>query len=99
MAFQCLKRGYKKEKGRLFSRVCRDRTKENGFKIKERKFRSDIRKKFYNKNVEALEQITQRGGRSPVPGDIQNQAGWDSEQPDLSIDVPVHCREVELGDF
>ena len=54
---------------------------------------------FYRKGGEALKQVAQRGGGCPIPGDIQNQAGWDSEQPDLSIDVPVHCREVELGDF
>mgnify|MGYP001853027772 CR=1 FL=1 len=39
------------------------------------------RKTFYNKGGEALEQVAQRGGGSPVPGDIQGQAGWDSEHP------------------
>jgi len=31
----------------------------------------------------------------PVPGDIQGQVGQGSEQPDLAIDVPVHCRELD----
>ena len=35
IAFKYLKAGYKKEWDRLFSRVCCDRTKGNGFKLKE----------------------------------------------------------------
>jgi len=34
-AFQYLKGDYKKEEGRLFNRVCGDRTRGNGFKLKE----------------------------------------------------------------
>ena len=32
-----------KEGGRLFSRICCDRTRGNGFKLKEGKFRMNIR--------------------------------------------------------
>ena len=35
-AFQYLKTGYKKEGNRLFSRVCCDRTRGNGFKLKKK---------------------------------------------------------------
>ena len=52
------------------------------------------REGFYGKSSEALEQVAQRGGG--VLGDIQGQAGWGSEQPDVAVDVPVHCREVGL---
>ena len=45
-AFQYLKRGCKKEGDRLFSRVCCDRTRGNGFNLKEERFRLDKRKKF-----------------------------------------------------
>ena len=38
-AFQCLKGSSKKEGGRLLSRVCSDRTRGNGFKLKEDKGR------------------------------------------------------------
>ena len=44
-AFQYIKGGYKKEGDSLFSRICCDRTRGNGFKLKEGKFRLDIRKK------------------------------------------------------
>ena len=45
-AFQYMKGSFKKEGDRLFSRVCGDRTRADGFKLKGRGFRLDIRKKF-----------------------------------------------------
>ena len=50
-AFQYLKGGYKKEGNSLFSRVCCDKTRENGFKLQERRFRLDIRKKYFTVRV------------------------------------------------
>lgn len=44
---QYLKRACKKEGDRLFSRACCDRTRDNGFKLKEGRFRLDMRKKFF----------------------------------------------------
>jgi len=75
-----LKGAYKKDGDRLFSRACRDRTRGNGFKLKEDRFRLDIRKKFiYNEGGASLAQVAQGGGRCPIPGTIQGQAGRDSE--------------------
>ena len=45
MAFQYLKWSYRKEGGRPLSRVCGDRRRGNGFKLKKRSFRLDIRNK------------------------------------------------------
>ena len=42
---------------RLFSRVYCERTRRNGFKLKEAV--------FYSKGSEALEQVAQRGGGAP----------------------------------
>ena len=38
---------------------------------------------------------TERGGRCPIPGNIQGKVGWGSEQPDLVEDVPGHCRGLD----
>ena len=40
-----------------------------------------------------------RGGGYPILGDIQGQARPGSEQPDLAVGVPVHCRGVRLDDL
>lgn len=46
-ALQYLKGSYRKEEDRLFSRVCGERIRENGFKMKEGRCRSDVRKKIF----------------------------------------------------
>ncbi|KFP57710.1 hypothetical protein N323_02822, partial [Cathartes aura] len=48
-AFQYLKEAYKKDG--VFSRACCDRTRGNGFKLKEGRFRLDRRKKFFTMRV------------------------------------------------
>jgi len=50
-AFQYLKGVYRKDGEGLFTRVCSDRTEGNGFKLKEGRFRLDIRKKFFTMRV------------------------------------------------
>ena len=50
-AFQYLKRACKKAREGLFTRACSDRTRVNGFKLKEGRFRLDVRKKFLTVRV------------------------------------------------
>jgi len=50
-AFQYLKWAYKKDGDRLFSRAYSNRTRGNGFKLKEGRFRLDTRKKFFTMRV------------------------------------------------
>jgi len=50
-AFQYLDRAYRKEANNLFSKACCDRTRSNGFKLREGRFRLDIRKNFFTMRV------------------------------------------------
>ncbi|KFV16419.1 hypothetical protein N340_05858, partial [Tauraco erythrolophus] len=51
VAFQHLKGAYRKAGEGLFTRACSDRTRSNGFKLKDGRFRLDIRKKFFTQRV------------------------------------------------
>jgi len=50
-AFQYLNRAYRKDGENIFSRACCDRTRSNGFKSREGRFRLDIRKKLFTIRV------------------------------------------------
>ena len=50
-AFQYVKRVYKHEENQLFTWVDSDRTRENGFKVKEGRFRLDVRTDFFTERV------------------------------------------------
>jgi len=50
---------------------------------------------LYSERSETLARAAQRGGRCPIPGNIQGQVGRGSEQPDLVEVVPAHCRGLD----
>jgi len=50
-AFQCLKGAYRKDGKNIFSRACCYRTRNNSFKLREGRFRLDIRKKCFRIRV------------------------------------------------
>ena len=51
---------------------------------------------FYDKSSEVQEQ---KDGGCPIPVDTQGHIGWGSEQPALTVGIPVHCRGVGLDEF
>jgi len=50
-AFQYLKGAYRKDGEGFFIRECSDRMRGNSFKLKEGRFRLDVRKKFFTLRV------------------------------------------------
>ena len=59
MAFQCPKGACKKDGDKLFIRTCCGRTSGNSFKVKEGRFRLDVRTKFFTVWVVAtLERVS-----------------------------------------
>jgi len=94
-AFQYLKGAYRKDGGGLFTRVCSDRTRGNGCKLKEGRFRLDIRKKFFTMRVvKHWHRLPREAVDAPFPGSVQGQVGLSSGQPGLVEHVPAHGRGV-----
>jgi len=50
-AFQYLKGAYRKDGEGLITRMCSDRTRGSGCKLKEGRFRLDMRRKFFTMRV------------------------------------------------
>ena len=51
MAFHYLRRNYKQERNQLFTGVDSNKTRGNGFKLKEGRFRLDVRGKLFTERV------------------------------------------------
>ena len=95
MAFQYLKGAYEQEGEWLFMRLDSDRTRGNGFKLGQGRFRLDIRNKFFTEGGNTLEQVVQGGCGCLIPGGIQGHAGCGSGQPGLVVGDPAYSRGVE----
>jgi len=89
-AFQWLKWAFKKDGDRFFSKACCDRKRENGFKLREGRFRLETGK---------LERVAQRSNGGPIPGNTQGQVGRGSDKPVLVKDIPAHYRGIGLDDL
>jgi len=94
-AFQHLKGGYKKAGEGVFTRVCSDGTRANGLKLKEGRFRLDVRKKLF-----AL-RVVRHWTRLPIeavdaPSLAASKFRLDGvfEQAGLVEHFPAHGREV-----
>jgi len=61
-AFQYLKRAYRKNGENVFSKGCYDRTRGNGFKLREGRFRLDTRKKLF------IMRVVKHWNRLPTEG-------------------------------
>jgi len=81
----------KKAGGDLFTRASRDRTRGNGFKLKEIRYKEEI---LHYEGDEALAQVVHRICGCPLPASVQGQVGWSSEQPVLVEGVLAQGRGV-----
>lgn len=76
------------------NRACCNRTRRDGFKLNQGRFRPDRRKAG-----ETLAQVIQGDGRCPFPGNVPSEIGQVFKQPALAEDAPAHCTEVRLDDL
>ncbi|GAB0184506.1 mitochondrial enolase superfamily member 1 [Grus japonensis] len=93
-AYQFLKGAYRKDGEGLFMTECSDRTRGNGFKLKEGRFRSDVRKKFFTAGVDERDElITKRN-------EVQQNLYLAAEELILEVDqLPLSERSRTLQEL
>ncbi|KAK4818488.1 hypothetical protein QYF61_014218 [Mycteria americana] len=105
-AFQYVKGAYKKAGEELFTRACSDRTRGNGFKLKEGRFRLDIRKKLFTMRVvrhwnrlpqEAVDASALEVFKARLDGALSNLAALDSvASRTREVIIPLYSALVRL---
>jgi len=66
-----------------------NKVEDNGFKLKEGRFRMDIRKKLFTQRVVSHFKSLPRESGCSIPRSAQGHVGWGFGQPGLVWDVPV----------
>ena len=93
VVFLHLKGAYKKDGDKFFNKACCDRTRSNGFKLKQGKFTLDIREKFFTVGVvKHWNRLCREVVDAPSLETFKTRL--DRFLTDLVEDVPAHCREV-----
>ncbi|PKU34236.1 hypothetical protein llap_15459 [Limosa lapponica baueri] len=89
-AFQYLKGAYRRDGEGPFIRECSDRTRGNGFKLKEGRFRLGIRKKFFPVRAvrhrnrlprEVVDAPSLEVFKARLDGDLSNLVWWEVSLP------------------
>jgi len=82
---------YRKDGEDIFSRICCNKTRSNGFKLRESTFRLDIRKKIsMTRVVKRWHRLPREAVETPFLETFKSRL--DGALSNLVEDVPAHCR-------
>jgi len=88
---------YRKDRENLFSKACCVRTRSNGFKLNEGRFRLGIRKKFFTVRVAKYwHRLPREVAESPS---LETFKARLDRHLGPAEEVPAHCRGVGLDDL